>query len=684
MTQVKTVDALPAGLLPVKVGPDLFAFMIELDQAEWGEPTPSSRHYTTVEELRAHVPSNGTRVWTDFDLPKLERAVQGGRLVIVDFWLASSQTLRHARRDGVEFQQYLDQRVAWLHQLQKQWGDRVWFCICGEQDNGLRWPETAFPSKFDAFRFFRDAHLDNIPNTFSDGPEPGFEPHCVRKMADVPMMRDRYRIDWSKEPVAVQACHCNGAHHYYDWGAGLVWFEHNCYLFNDQVTTAFLRGAARQFGRIWGVDFSTWGDPTRATTHYDAQGRRCGGVSLSLLQRQYLASYYSGANALLSESSASTAWMPTPDGGKTLSPLGQWCRDFGHHTLLNKDKRGRAHAPVALLMEKYHGWNPRDHRVWGGTVPYTRDEQQLDNFFDLAFPGQSQGFYRDDWRKPGCEPRYPVPDRDIEKWRLAVRDGLDTRPLERGYLAASTWGDSFDVLLDDCPLDILPQYPLVVLLGGIRLNAALRLKLESFVRQGGTVLAHCQQVPPDLDAWFGVSCDRARLRHAWSFTSAWDQREYDIGSGQYHPMTPLDDQTKPLITASGRRNVVATQRAIGKGRVIFVSLPYLQHAPDSPFSPVCQALLDHLIQPHLLVDVRGRPIQFVVTDQTDAVTVLVNNNDDRAWSGSVLCQDSTLDPATASDGWTNQPLASASAGDRRLSLSLQPFEWAIIKIPRRR
>lgn len=225
MTQMKTVDALPGELLPVKVGPDLFAFMIEQDHAEWGEPTPSSRQYTTVEELRAHVPSNGTRVWTDFDLSKLERAVWGGRLVIVDLWLASSQTLRHARRDGVEFQQYLDQRVAWLRQLQKQWGDRVWFCICGEQDNGLKWPETAFPSKFDAFRYFRDAHLDNIPNTFSDGPEPGFEPCCVRKMADVPMMRDRYQIDWSKEPVAVQACHCNGAHHYYDWGAGLVWFE---------------------------------------------------------------------------------------------------------------------------------------------------------------------------------------------------------------------------------------------------------------------------------------------------------------------------------------------------------------------------------------------------------------------------------------------------------------------------
>ena len=153
-------DALPHALLPVRVDTDLFAFLVEQDQAEWSDDEPSRRDYTTVEQIRAMVPTNGTRVWTWFDKAKLERAADGGRFVIVDLWLSSAQTLKHARDDGAaDFQAYLDERVAWIRELQQKWGNRVWFCICGEQDNGLHWPETPFASKCEAAAYFAQAHL---------------------------------------------------------------------------------------------------------------------------------------------------------------------------------------------------------------------------------------------------------------------------------------------------------------------------------------------------------------------------------------------------------------------------------------------------------------------------------------------------------------------------------------------
>ena len=682
MTRPK--DALPQRLLPVEVHPDMFAFMVELDVTDWGDGAPLRRDYTTVEQIRAEAPTNGTRVWTWFDKAKLERAVAGGRFVIVDLWLASVQTMRDAQTDGAaDYQAYLDERVGWIRELQRKWGNRVWFCICGEQDNGIQWPETPFASKREGYEYFEKAHLTDF-NCYGP-PAKGFEPHNVRKMADVPMMRARYGItDFRKEPIAIQIAMCVAAHPAYAWGAGLVWMERNCWLANNQIGIAFMRGAARQYRALWGLDFSSWGDPTNCTCHFKEDGTRAGGMSESLLLREWIAAFYSGANSLLAESSASCAWMPDGRGGLKLSPYGENCREFGRHTLLKHSDRGRPLVPMALMLEKYHGWDPRDHRIWGGAFPYGPGEQMLDNFFNLVFPGHERGFYHDEWRKPGQPPQLPyvhaIPDA-----RKAMAEGLDTRPLEKGMLAPSTWGDAFDVVLEDCPLDVLQEYPLLMLLGAIKLTPALRDKLDAYVRGGGTAIVNVMQSGAEDDPWFGVACRRDLRRIRYTFTCLASGKSYDTGFGVYHPMTIVGPDTAPLITVIGKPDEPAAAcRTLGKGRLIFISFPWLQTKPDWPITPSCADLLDGLIRAQMPVDVQGEtPIEFLVNRRDDGVIVTLVNNAATTWNGRVVRLAPDLAGAKVRELWRDRELPATDGNERELVVTVAPFDFKILEIKRR-
>ncbi len=676
-------DALPAHLLPVTVTPDMFAFLTEFDQAEWGDGIPSSRDYTTVEQIRAQVPTNGTRVWTDYTREKLERAVAGGRFVIVDLWLGSTQTVRHAQRDGVPYQQYLDDRVAWFRELWKKWGNRVWWCICGEQDIGIKFPDRPFASRQEAAAFFKSAHFDAVTPAFP--PDPGYGKLSLRKMSDFEMMWDRYHVDFKTEPISMQIAMCFDAHVSFEWGCGLVWLERNVYLTNNQVGIAFLRGAARQYGGLLGLDFSSWGDPTRMTCHFGSDGKRRGGMSENLLLREWVHAFYAGANSLLAESSAACAWMDDGQGGLKLSPYGVNCKKFGEFSLLRHPQRGTPHIPMALMLEHDHGWEPRDRIIWGGTVPYSDADEMIDNFTALAWPGHDRGFYQDEWVRPGCSPQFPFSTTNIQDARAALNRGVDTRPLEKGMLVGSTWGDAFDFVLENCPLDVLAKYPIVLLLGGIRLTSALKEKLDAYVRGGGTVVANSEQTDTEHDAWFGVACDRERLYMDYNYTVSWSGKQYDLGRARHRDLKIVSPDTVGVATCYGKADKpVITERKLGKGKLYFSAFPFMQHKTRSEFSPVCKDFVDFLIRPTLRVDVQGeKPVGYQTNLLDDGVIVTLINSTPEHWRGSIIALDSRLEPARAMELWTDTAVLPASVSEHTLAVALDPFAFAIIRIPNR-
>jgi hypothetical protein len=293
--------------LPVKFNKQSFVFVLEFDAAEWGpglelapSPTASGVEYTTIEQNRAAIPANGVRIWTNADAKRLERARTGQYFTLVDFWLSSAQQKMVAQQyPGLSYQQYLDQTVALLRAYMKKDGERVWWCLCGEQDGGVHWPTHKFKSKKEAFQYYRDCYLTNKPGRYD----------ANRKMADYPMMKNRYRIDFKKENLAIHVSKCFSTHYPYEWGARMVWLERTGTLGNAQIGVAFLRGASRQYDGYWGMDVSSWGGCADGTCHFNKKQVQLAGISESLILREFIYYFYAGTNFILAESNAACAWI---------------------------------------------------------------------------------------------------------------------------------------------------------------------------------------------------------------------------------------------------------------------------------------------------------------------------------------------------------------------------------------
>ena len=58
---------------------------------------------------------------------------------------------------------------------------------------------------------------------------------------------------------------------------------------------AFIRGAARQYNKRWGIDIANWRTSNNAPTQFTPQGGLTGGWSPSYLRRHYYIAYMSGA-----------------------------------------------------------------------------------------------------------------------------------------------------------------------------------------------------------------------------------------------------------------------------------------------------------------------------------------------------------------------------------------------------
>ena len=119
----------------------------------------------------------------------------------------------------------------------------------------------------------------------------------------------------------------------------------------------------------------------------------------------------------------------------------------------------------------------------------------IDNFFEVIFPGYKESV------KPIIGPWETL--RDIDR---AIRSGFDTRAFESKCLTNSPFGDSFDVVLEDCPIDVLKEYKILILLGEIKAKPNLIRKLRAYVEGGGILIANTAQIDSSrqLQKLFGV------------------------------------------------------------------------------------------------------------------------------------------------------------------------------------
>ncbi len=226
---------------------------------------------------------------------------------------------------------------------------------------------------------------------------------------------------------------------------------------NSQVYYAFIRGAGKQYGVPWFGNasvFNRWGFKS-----YGPPGKSEGlahgpakGTSLSLMKRLlYSHILY---NSMLA--GFESGWIEKDE----LTPIGRiqraanrWVKEIG--------QPGVMQTPIALMVDFYSGWSfPRHlytsdvYRVWGN-LPYERGDYLTHSVLEMLYPGYQDSSYFHD---------------------------------ETGFLTATPYGDSADVLLSDAPGWLLDRYPLLVIAGDVQIDEELRDKLGAYVRSGGRLV----------------------------------------------------------------------------------------------------------------------------------------------------------------------------------------------------
>ena len=676
--------------LPVKMDKNTFVFCLEFERSD-NEPT-------TGETLR-QIPANGVRMgFVPINETNMKKAVPETNFVMAELWLGIPETpgnIELTKRYGKPLHVWQDEAVGILREAMKVNGERVWWNITGEQDVGTFGRETMFKSKKEAFTWVRDSFLTNKPGRFP--------PNNHEKRTNYPLMKNRYKIDFEKENIAIQAGMCFTVHYIYEWGAKFGWIERNCYLANNQIATAFMRGAAKQYDGYWGLDFSPWGTPTRGATQHDDNGVLVGGLSASLQLREWLAAFYSGANLVLAEYSNKCAWM-NPAKWK-LSPHGECAKQFGRHALLDHPDRGMPHVPVALMLEHNHGWDPREHRLFNGWVEYTRADQMLDNFFNLAFPGQEEGNYGSKWMPDGS-PQFPWKDEANLQRALAeprasrlggsaaggaidedeaiclrkmMAEGLDTRPYERGMQVNSQWGDSFDVVLENCPLEVLVKYKLIILLGAIQLTGELEKKLRQYVEQGGELVVNTRQISRRNEKFLGIKLT-GKITPVCMFYPTWKKIVYNEISGiDLFTVVTKDVEVLEVAGSDPKAPPTLVKRRLGNGAVYFSGVPYMQSADSLPIAGHCADFIDWLISRHLLLKV-STGIQYLVNTKGAEIIVTLINNYEKDWSGEVIPVKSGLKLRRGVDLWNNKPVPASDFKDGVLKTNCPAFGFRILSL----
>jgi hypothetical protein len=333
----------------------------------------------------------------------------------------------------------------------------------------------------------------------------------------------------------------NFSHYYAERGCRTLGLETAQGLPSDTLMFSFLRGASKQYGRLTTQATSIWsrfGYNMYGDRHTDGgNGYGLGphkGCSLALHGMLFFQSYTGGDSIVGSETSQFTS-DTLADGKPELSPLGRQHLDIIDFARKHPD-RGVMYTPVAFMLDFYDGWNMPRHlyrgdkyKVWG-KLPYEKGDYLIDQMLRMVWPGYEDCSY--------------------------LRN-------ERGFITATPYGDSFDVITNKCLPEILKQYSAIMLLGDVEMTPQVVANLEGFVRAGGDVLlgpGNARQMATSLTGLNLGDKATASATGRVGSDQTWTEQPYTFTSATLESATPI------LINENGQP-ILAVNK-VGKGRVI--------------------------------------------------------------------------------------------------------------------
>jgi len=339
----------------------------------------------------------------------------------------------------------------------------------------------------------------------------------------------------------------NFSHYYGERGCRTLGLETAQGLPSDTLMFAFLRGAAKQYGRLMTQAASIW---SRFGYNMYQDRRTDGpggygygphkGCSLSLHQRLFLSSYLGGDSVVGSETSQFTADR-LQNGAPQLSPLGQQHLAIHQWAKAHPD-RGVMYTPVAFMLDFYNGWNMPRHlyrgdkyKIWG-KLPYEKGDYLIDGMFRLVWPGYEDCSY--------------------------LRN-------ERGFITPTPYGDLFDVITNRCHPNILRQYTCIMLLGDVEMTSEAVRHLTDFANAGGDLIVDGRQARALEEALTGVKLgDQAQgvLTYLLTTRTTFDEQPYTF------TRMALAGAQALLVNESGEPLVTVAKA--GRGRVIVCAVDY--------------------------------------------------------------------------------------------------------------
>jgi hypothetical protein len=412
----------------------------------------------------------------------------------------------------------------------------------------------------------------------------------------------------------------------YELGIELQMLERGIDELGDLSTgIAFLRGAARQYGRPWGMDFSTWRTSLNSATTYSETGVLLGGWSDSYMRRNYYAAFAAGARTIQNEA----AIYRYPNG--KLNPFGKVTHEFAEFMLRSHPDLGEPVVNTAIMIDHYSGFDPKHglhnqaNAVWYQDIPYSDGDFMTDNFFRLAFPRH--------WQH-GLTPGAPFADRNgvpnETQFRAYLASGGDPRPYEP--MPATRWGDNLDVITNAASGEVFGNYKVIVLMGDFTLDSRLRNALRDWVIAGGILVANVAQVTPLDEPLLGVTIPAASLRSGAA--SRWLPSVTGVTESSYNYRYVVPT-TAEVLAVSESSDPLITRRRIGAGEIILTTPDRLQNKNRDQLLQVGAQLLDGLFLRFSPARVVGPEIEYVISEGPGKLVVTLVNNSATDWSGQV-------------------------------------------------
>jgi hypothetical protein len=422
----------------------------------------------------------------------------------------------------------------------------------------------------------------------------------------------------------------------YELGVDLCMLERGIDELSDLSTgIAFLRGAAQQYQRAWGIDLSNWRTSNDSATQYTNGNVLLGGWSASYLLRHDYAAFASGATLVQNEAATFS------DSNGQPNPFAQATAQFADFALHRHPNVGTPEVSTAFLVDHDNGFDPKHgiynqaNAVWYQDIPYSSGDFMINNLLRLAYPNH--------WSH-GLTPGAPFANASgvpaLAGFKSYLAAGGDPRPYEP--MPTTRWGDNLDIVTNDVHSAALSGYRVIVLLGDVHLDSRLRNDLTAWVKAGGILVMNSSQMKAADEVLVGVAIGSSAQKTAMS--SRWLSNGVTQTEAPYH-YQPVSAAAAKVLAVNELSDPLVTQNRVGKGEVFLTTPAYMQSSAQDQILEICTQLLDAQIDRHSAARIVGSPVEYVVNRAPGKIIVTVINNSVTDWSGKILVD--RANPVTA-------------------------------------